>query len=43
MYNLQGLLHAWAVMRLISHYSHIIMNMDLNSKGLPLRSRFAFF
>lgn len=42
MYNLQGLLLLRAAGRLISFYLDIIMNIDLNSKGMVSRSMFAF-
>jgi hypothetical protein len=42
MYNLQDLLQLQRERRFISFYPGIIMNMDLNSKGMSSRPRYAF-
>jgi len=43
MCNLQSLLEPRREQRLISFYPCIIMDMDLNSKGMGLCSRYAIF
>lgn len=42
MYNLQSLSGCRSLQELIRFYRYIIMNMNLNSKGLLSRSRFVF-